>query len=184
MTTSTAPGQVATPLCLVPADVLAAASDAQLAQTVAAVLAEQHRRALADADLDALTEEAFATGFGPDGRPRRPWLAAGLVFCPGWIRYKSRTSHDCEFVAAGDVWVWEHPGVVRDVMRQVPGPKVVKQSVTIVLADEGLVLDQVAASAKQGAACQMTRAASYQVRAGELVAVTTRARAKPTHSRT
>lgn len=184
MTTSTAPGQVPTPQSLVPADVLAAATDAELAQTAAAVQAEQHRRALADADLDALLEEAFVAGFGPDGRPARPWLAAGLVFCPGWIRYRSRTAHDCEFVAVGDVWVWEHPGMVKDVMRQVPGGKVVKQSITIVFADEGLVLDQVAAASRQGSACQMTRAASFQVRAGELVAVTARVRAKQGHSRT
>lgn len=183
MTTSMAPGHFPTPQSLLSPQDLRAASETALAHTAAAILGEQHRRALSDSDLGSLVEEAFATGFTMDGKPRPPWIAGGLLFCPGWIRYRSRTSHDCEFISVGETWVWECPQVAVDDIRQVPGAKVVKQSITVVTPVEGMTLDQVAASSKQGSACQMSKATSYLVRAGELVAVKTRARVTGGHNR-
>lgn len=181
--TSMAPGQVATPHTLLDAATLAAATDVQLAHTEAALRAEQHRRALDDCDLDAVLEQAFVDGFAASGAPTIPWMERGLLFVPGYIRYKSSTSHDCTFATVNDAWSWECAELVRDVMRQVPGPKVLKQSMSIVMPAESMQVDVVAATSKQGAACQMRHVTSYQVRSGQLVVVTTRAKVVAGHTR-
>lgn len=178
-----APGQVPTPQSLLTEQALRAASDDELAHTAAAVLAEQHRRALEDKDMPAVLEEAFVLGFASNGQPNVPWIADGLLFCPGWIRFKSATSHECSFASSDGKWVWEHEAQIEDEMRQVPGPKVVKQSITVLTVHEGLELDVVASASRSGGPCQMKKVVSYQVRGGELVPVSTRARAPQGHSR-
>lgn len=160
---------------LLDAATLAAATDAQLDLAVGALLAEQHRRALAFGDLPALVEQAFTDGFTSRGEAALPWLVNGLLICPGHIRYKSATSHDCCFVSAEKDWVWEK-SPVHDEMRQIPGPKTHKQSITILFADEGLAIDVVESSAASGGGCQMKRVRSFQVRNGTLAATTIRAR--------
>lgn len=176
-----AAGQVPTPLSMLSAAQVSSASDSQLAQTAAAILAEQHRRAVEGNDLDAVVEEAFVDGFDHSGHPKEPWMAGGLLICPGYIRYKSATSHLCAYVSVEGHWVWESARIVTDVVRQVPGPKTFKQAISIVSPEEGMRLDLVHSESKQGAACQMKKATSYQIRNGELVAVSTRTRAPQGH---
>lgn len=183
MTTSMAPGQTSVDQSLLPAAAVTGATDAQLAQTAAAILAEQHRRAVEDNDIAAVMEDAFVAGFDHSGHALEPWLQRGLLICPGHVRYKSATSHLCSYVSVEGEWVWESSALVTDVVRQVPGPKTFKQSVSIVVPHEGMRLDLVHSESKQGAACQMKKATSYQVRGGELVEVSTRARAPKGKSR-
>jgi hypothetical protein len=181
--TSRAPGQHPTPESLVSADLLGTATEAELSQTVAAVLTEQHRRALDAADVPALIEQAFLDGFTTRGEPVTPWIVHGLLICPGYRRDRSATSHDCEFTSVDGHWVWEHDGILTDVMRQVPGPKMHQQTVTIIQADEGLTYDVVCSAARSGGPCQMKTARSFQIRTGAAIEVSTRARAPQGHSR-
>lgn len=69
--TSLAPGLVATPSSLLTLEELGAASNVQLAHTIAAVLAVQHQRATSSGDIDALIEQAFADGFTGRGDAER-----------------------------------------------------------------------------------------------------------------
>ena len=172
---------MATPAALLDEAQLRDASDVQLAHTVAAVLAEQHRRALAGGDIEAMVEQAFIDGFTSRGEATAPWLEGGLLFCPGMRRDKSATSHECTFVSIDGRWVWDHGNVTVDTMRQIPGAKVVKQSITVLPALEGSKIDMVASTSKSGAPCQMRKARSFQVRAGELVEVEGRVRAPQGH---
>jgi hypothetical protein len=180
--TSTAPGQYFTSESLLAEPELAAAPDLALNHTIAAILAEQHRRALSGGDLDAQLEQAFLDGFTGKGEPGRPWITGGLLFCPGMRRDKSATSHECCFVSVDGRWVWEVE-TVADVMRQVPGPRTLKQSITVVHAVEGMTFDVVASASRSGSGCQMRKASSYQIRSGQLVETATRARAPQGHSR-
>lgn len=180
--TSRAPGQGLLDASLIGSAALCEATDEQLAHTVAAIQAEQHQRALDTNDIDALVEQAFLDGFTSRGEAAHPWLHGGLLICPGYIRYKSATSHDCQFVSVDGEWVWTTNQILFDGMRDVPGPKTLKHAVTIVHADEGMTFDVVSSTAKSGASCQMKNATSYQVRSGTLVAVNTRARAPKGHS--
>lgn len=179
--TSRAPGQAHTPDALLTDAQLAAASDTELAHTVAAILATQHHRAITGGDVDAMLEEAFIDGFDRKGDAVAPWVAAGLLFCPGMRRDKSATSHECTFVSVDDRWVWEHGNVLRDDMRQVPGPRTFKQSVTIIPVLEGSKVDMVNSTSRSGSSCQMRKARSFQVQAGALVEVAARARAEQGH---
>lgn len=181
--TSFAPGQVPVAQALVSPEALTAASDAELSHTAAAILNEQHRRALDGLDVDAMVEQAFLHGFAGDGRPHVPWLTGGLLVCPGYIRYRSTTSHDCVFITADDQWVWQHESVIHDLMRQVPGPKVVKQSITILTPREGMEVDVVTSTSRGGGPCQMKQVTSWQVRGGEIAQVTSRRKAPEGHTR-
>lgn len=179
--TSLAPGQVATPDTLLSADRLRVSSDAALAQTAAAILAEQHRRALVDTDIGALLEQAFVDGFADDGTPNIPWIIDGLLLCPGYHRRKSATStsHVCTFTLVDGVWSWDHDAVVIDDMRNLPGPAAVKQSITILPCSEGMEVGVVTSKGTQGDTCEMKKGMTFQVQAGELVLVSTRVRSTP-----
>jgi hypothetical protein len=110
-----------TPDTLLADEQLAAASDTELAHTVAAILWVQHQRALTGGDIDSMVEQAFVDGFTGKGEAVAPWIDGGLLFCPGMRRDKSTTSHECTFVSIDGRWVWDHGNVIRDEMRQVPG---------------------------------------------------------------
>jgi hypothetical protein len=174
--TSRAPGQADTPATLLSEAQLAAASDAELAHTVAAILYEQHQRAITAGDIDAVLEQAFIDGFDRKGDAIAPWVDGGLLFCPGMRRDKSATSHECTFVSVDDRWVWDHGNVLRDDMRHVPGPKTFKQSITIVPALEGSKIDMVNSTSRSGSDCQMRKARSFQLQGGILVEVAARSR--------
>lgn len=179
--TSRAPGQMPTPQSLLSEETLLGADDVALAHTMAAIMAVQHRRAIEDGDVDSMLEQAFVDGFSGRGDAYPPWVENGLLFCPGMRRDKSATSHECTFVSVDDSWVWEAPGTIKDVMRQVPGPKTVKQSITILLVTEGAKVDMVESDSRSGGPCQMKRARSFQIRAGQLVEVNTRSRPTSGH---
>lgn len=156
---------------------LAAASDAQLADTAAAIVTEQHRRALAANDLDALVEEAFEIGFNGRGEPATPWLVGALLICTGSRRNKSATSHECTFVSVDGSWVWASEELIVDDMRDAAvGAKQQKRSVSIVGAVEGMQLDLVSSASRSGGPCEMKTATSFLVERGQLVKVATRAR--------
>jgi hypothetical protein len=174
--TSMAAGQVDTPLSLLTDDQLAAATDDQLAHTVAAILAVQHERALTGGDLGALTEKAFLEGFDHRGEAGRPWIEAGLLFCPGHWKEKSKTSHECTFVSVDGQWVWDTGSHVVDEKREVPGPRRLMQFITVVPVVEGAKVDMVSSKSRSNGPCEMQKATSFQVRAGELVEVSARAR--------
>jgi len=178
--TSLAAGQIPTPYSLLPAATLAAASEVELANTIAAILAEQHQRALSGGDLDALVEQAFVDGFTRTGQATPPWLSGGWLICPGYRRDRSATSHECCFVSVDGRWVWELSPAA-DVVRQVPGPKSHTQTVTVVFVEEGAKIDMVSSASRSGSSCQMRSARSFQIRAGELVEVAIRARKPDGH---
>ena len=166
------------PLVSTPA--LLAASDDQLAVTIGLLVEEQQRRAVAGGDLGALAAEGFAGGFDSKGVAKVPYLRGGLLVCPGSKSERSKSSHDCVFTSVAGCWVWEHPDAVFDEMRQLPGVKVVRQSVTIVPAFEGLEFDVVCSQARSGP-CEMRTARSFAVREGRLVETKTRSRPPAGH---
>lgn len=158
-----------------------AATDDELAHTIADLIGEQQRRALEGGDIDAIAEEAFNTlGFDRRGLPNVPYLSHGLLVCPGAKIEKSVSSHDCQFVSVQSTWVWEHADIVYDHMRTLPTGKIIRQSVTILPAYESLEYDVVASTSRSGP-CQMKTARSFEVREGQLVETHTRARAPEGH---
>lgn len=179
--TSLAPGQLATPRSLLDAGTLAGASDVELMQTVAAILAVQHERALTGGDIDAMVENAFLGGFTSKGEAGRPWVEHGLLICPGSRKDKSATSHDCTYVSVEGEWAFATGTHIADVSRQVPGPRMHRQSITVLPLVEGCRLDLVTSAARSGGPCEMKKALCFQVRGGALVEVSARARKPDGH---
>ena len=159
------------------------ATDEQIHATMSALAGELHGRALAGGDLQAITEQAFVGGFTAKGVPVMPWLAGGLLVCPGYRKARSATAHDCSFVSLDGTWVWAAPNKLVDVVREVPGPRLHTCSVTIVVPAEGMRVDQVTSKARAGGPCHMASAISMQVRGDELVVVTTRTMRPPSAHR-
>ena len=160
---------------------LLAATDAQIAVTIAALVEEQKRRALEGGDLDALANEAFeGPGFDRRGLANLPYLRDGLLICPGVKSEKSASSHDCTFVSVDDNWVWDHPDTAYTTMRQLPGQKVVRQTVAIIPAYEGMEIDVVHSTARSGP-CQMKSARIFTVTGGILVETGARSRSPQGH---
>jgi hypothetical protein len=115
----------------------------------------------------------------PEKETVAPWIDAGLLFGPRMRRDKSASSHECTFVSIDDRWVWEHGIVIKDEMRQVPGPRTTKQSLTVLPGLEGSKVDMVMSASRSGSSCQIRRGRSFQVRNGTLVEVATRSRLVP-----
>jgi hypothetical protein len=155
-------------------------TDTDLAWAVGLLLAEQRRRALERGDLEAVAVDAFEKGFDRTGRALTPWLHEGLLVCPGSKSEKSQTSHDCTFVSLDDGWVWEHPELAFDEMRQLPGARVTRQSISLVPSWEGMRLDMVTSTSRSGP-CRMKSARTFEVREGVLVEVSARARRPDSH---
>jgi hypothetical protein len=154
-------------------DQVLSASDDALAYTVAVLRGEQHRRALENNDVTAITEEAFATwAFTRTGTSALPRLVNGLLVCPGYKAEKSASSHDCSFVSVEGTWIWEYPEVVFDDVRAGEGRKKVRQSITVIPAHEGMEFDVVTSSAR-GGGCRMKSAQSFIVN-GEALSETKR----------
>lgn len=150
-------------------------SDLELVAVASAVAAEQHRRALEAADIDAIVKQAFVDGFTAQGLPRDPWLQSGLLICPGARVDKSATSHECGFVSIGDTWVWESPDKVLDSVRHLPGPRPVMRSVSVCTPWEGMELDLVISKMRTGVH-SMKQVRSFVVHDGALELVAARAR--------
>lgn len=152
-----------------------AATDTELVATFNAIVAEQHRRALDNNDIDALIADAFTTEFA-NNVPSQPWIHDGLLFCPGTINYRSKTSHNCTFVSLNNEWVWDSPDLLTDKTKDVAGPKRIRHSLSVVLAREGLEVDVVSSTSRANGPCQMKRVVSYQIIDGELSQTSTRSR--------
>lgn len=152
-----------------------ALSDDDLTQMIAVLTEEQASRALERCDPEALTEAGFVDGFDAKGAARMPWLAGGILVCPGSVVERSATSHDCTFVTANDHWVFEHPDRIHDEVRKVPHRgRENQRSITLLAAPEGLTFDVVSSRMRTGAH-HMREARRFRVTNGELELVTTRA---------
>lgn len=170
------------PACVPDETTIAGWSDDELADVIALAMHEQMRRAVDACDPDALVELGFAEGFKSDGMPVEPWLAGGIVVCPGAKIDKSASSHQCAFVAVGDDWVWEYEDRLADVIRHLPGvgSRQKMQSVSLVVAHEGLELDFVVSKMSAGTH-QMCEVRSFVIEAGELKLVNARSRRPDRH---
>jgi hypothetical protein len=143
--------------------------DLGLAMLAESVKGEQQRRALAAEDLSAVVDDAFARGFDGRGMAADPWLTpGGLAVCPGSMVQRSRQSHRCRFVAVGDTWVWESPERVLDEVRPLHDGHDSLQTVTVLAAWDGLVLDVVTSRCRSGIHTRDSSAA-IEVRRGLLV---------------
>jgi len=159
---------------------IAAATDEQIHATMSALAGALHDRALAGGDLDAILEQGFLDGFTAKGVPVMPWIQDGILVCPGYHKARSAKSHDCSFVSLDGTWVWAAPNKLVDAMRDVPGAKAHKCSITLVVPQEGMQVDAVTSRSRAGGGCQMVSAQSFQVRGPDLVHVTTRTMRAPT----
>lgn len=147
-------------------------SDEALSALLADGLAEQRRRAEAVGDIDAIVEAAFEAGFDSRGQANPPWVTHGLLVCPGSIRERSTSSHDCVFVHVDGNWVWQSDDLIIDVVRSVPQQKHTHQrSITLLAAVEGTEYDVVASKMRQGVH-HATHVRSYRISNGEPVLVT------------
>lgn len=147
--------------------------DAELEGLIMMSINEQKRRALAEGDINALTEEAFEKGFLSNGLPRDPWMRNGLLVCMGSRIDKSGTSHVCGFAHIGESWVWESEDKIHDTIRNIPGPKSQMRSATIVGAYEGMELDLITCRTR-GGIHEMVSNKSFTIKNGELTVVTVR----------
>ena len=151
-----------------------AITDADLTDAIVVLTAEQRRRAVASADLDALTELGFDQGFDAEGKALDPWIEAGVLVVPGSKRDRSASSHNCRFARVGDRWVWEHPDRLLDTIRSVDGPRRLMRSVTLVPLAEGDKVD-VLDSRTRAAVHELVAVRSFSVTAGRLELVDSRA---------
>ncbi|MGI9576667.1 MAG: hypothetical protein ACR2OH_00535 [Microthrixaceae bacterium] len=141
---------------------------ADLSVLAGMVSEEQQRRALDAEDLDVVTEDAFANGFDGRGMAVDPWITpGGLLVCPGSKIHRSKQSHRCRFVAVGERWVWDAQERLCDEVRQFPQRTDSIQTVTILAAVDGLVIDLVSSKASGGVHTRES-AHAWKVHAGEL----------------
>lgn len=130
------------------ADDVAGLTDLHLGVLLAACEGEMRRRAVEQGDLDAVVDEGFRTGFTPQGEAGAPYLRGNVVVCPGSKLASSAMAHKCRFVAVGDDWVWESVDLVADEIR--PRDRHSTQSVSLLVAREGLELEVVSSKARGG----------------------------------
>ncbi len=144
---------------------------------------EQMRRALEAEDLDAVISDAFDNGFDGRGMAVEPWLTpGGLLVCPGSKIHRSKQSHRCRFVAVGERWVWDAAERLGDEVRQFPQRSDSVQTVTLLAAVDGLVVDVITSKASGGAHTRES-ASAWEVRHGELVAVAPSSNTSGSHNR-
>jgi len=148
--------------------------DSTIRRALTILAAEQVRRAVAAADPSALVEDGFRRGFDSKGLPHDPWLQAGVLVCPGAKIDRSVMSHVCGFVRIGNHWVWEHPEIIEDSVRHLPGPTSRMQSVSLVPVADGTAVDLIRARTRQGVH-ELTAVRSFLVEDGVLTLVSQRA---------
>lgn len=155
---------------------LAQMDDTDLSEVALMVRELQRSRALESEDLDAVVADGFDRGFDHRGMALDPWVTpGGLVVCPGAKIHRSAANHRCRFAAVGDNWVWECSEKLADELRRLPDDRDSIQTVTLLAAVDGLVLDVVTSKASGGRHSRQSSVA-YEVRAGELVATVPTAR--------
>ncbi|MFV0317103.1 MAG: hypothetical protein ACK5O2_09110, partial [Microthrixaceae bacterium] len=92
----------------------------------------------------------------------------GLLVCPGAKIHRSKANHRCRFVAVGDTWVWDAADRVVDELRRLPNDRDSIQTVTVLAAVDGLVIEVVTSKAT-GGRHERQSAVAYEVRGGELL---------------
>lgn len=151
---------------------LAVLGDAELAALLAACRVEQHRRAEEAGDPEAIAVTAFATAFS-SAVPALPFRQGPYIACPGGTRKanKARTSHECRFVAVGDVWAWGSEACAHDsVYRADDGMR----ALTLVVPYDGMAVDVVDCKMRAGRH-ERIAVHSFTVRDGDVVPVRSRA---------
>ncbi len=133
----------------------------------------QRERAVAEGDPDAIIDEAFEEGFGPDGMGHPPWIEGSVIVCPGSIINKSKTNHRCRFISVNDTWVWDSAEVMREDKRSTPGSQDGFRAVALVPVLNGMTLDVVTGRARSGQH-QVDKVISYKVKRNKLVEVAQR----------
>jgi hypothetical protein len=154
--------------------------DIDLTRAIAVLSAEQHRRSVERCDPAALVDVGFATGFASNGMPKDPWLAGGILLCPGAKLDRSAMSHRCAFVRIDATWVWEHPDLLEDVVRHLPGAQSRMQSVSLVPVGEDCAVDLVEARTRNGVH-ELVGVRSFTVTEGTLLLVSQRSVGKVAH---
>jgi hypothetical protein len=148
-----------------PVDVCAL-DDATLHRLASAIAAEQHARALAAGDLNAVVADAFAWGFTARGAAT-PRIVGAYLVCPGLL-HGWPENHDCTFVSVDDAWCWDHELVLADeVARDDKG----QRSVTVLAAVDGVACTQVASRARRGSHTARQQQ-SWRIEGGALVPAT------------
>jgi hypothetical protein len=128
----------------------------------------------ADAEMAVRIEIAFLEDFDPRGRPGVPYIANGLLMCPGGM-VESFGSHRCRFVSVDGIWCFERADQIVDEIRWAPWPKRSMRSITILKAVDGQLVESVSARLVEGAH-ELIRAQYWQVVDGALESVGRRIR--------
>ena len=148
---------------------LTALGDVELADLANSVRDEYRRRALDAGVPDAVADEAFDRGFGPDGLAVIPWVEANMVVCCGGKEHSSASSHKCRFAVVDGEWVWESSERLYDEMRHT-GKAGSNRTVSLVPAREGLVVEVVTSKFRSGKH-ERVGLRRFEVRGGEIVEV-------------
>lgn len=149
-------------------------TDDELAAVLEFARDEQRSRAVASADVEALTEYGFSNMFNTRGTASPPAIVSGVLVCPGSLVPKSATTSESMFPCIDDHWCWEHPDVLHDEVRRIPdGKRDSLRTVTLLPAIDGMKVDAVA-SKKTRSGNKASRVTSYVVESGQLEVVATR----------
>jgi hypothetical protein len=154
--------------------------DEQLHRAIAVLRAEQQRRSIERCDPVAIIETGFTTGFTTTGMPKDPWLLGGILVCPGAKLDRSVMSHRCSFARIDTAWVWEHPDLLEDVVRHLPGPQSRMQSVSLVPVGDATAIDIIEARTRNGVH-ELVGVRSFTVTDGQLLLVSQRSVGKVSH---
>lgn len=146
--------------------------DAGLGVVLEAATAELRRRAVAQGDLGAIIDTGFERGFDRAGVARAPYLEGLVLVCPGSKLASSALAHKCRFVAVGDAWVWEADALLADEIR--PRDRHSTQSISLVVATEGLEFEVVSSRARSGTH-ERIAAEAYRIVDGRVVSLGVRA---------
>lgn len=154
--------------------------DRTLVRALTILAAEQRRRAVERSEPTALVEKGFAEGFAATHMPKDPWLEGGVLVCAGAKLDRSAMSHRCAFARVDASWVWEHPDLLEDVVRHLPGAHTRMQSISLVPVSEGTAVDLIEARTRNGVH-ELVGVRSFVVEGDALVLVSQRSVGKVTH---
>jgi hypothetical protein len=161
-------------------DAIESADEAVLERALLVIRAELLRRSVEAADPAALVDEAFRIGFHSSGLPKDPWVRSGVLVAPGAKIDRSAMAHKCAFVRVGNLWVWEHPDILEDSVRYLPGAQQRMQSVSLIPLAEGDSVDLVEARTRNGVH-ELVGVRSFTLEDGVLQLVATRSVGKVSH---
>jgi hypothetical protein len=167
-------------LHLLDLDDLSGVSDVDVRRALMVLHAEEQRRALERAEPAALVEDGFTNGFQGNAMPKDPWLTNGILVCPGAKIDRSAMNHRCAFVRVDSSWVWEHPDLLEDVVRHLPGAQSRMQSVSLVPVGEQCAVDLIEARTRNGVH-ELVGIRSFTVSDGSLLLVSQRSVGKVSH---